>query len=83
MIELNEYGIQYRSCIAIKGQVVADFIAEFTHIEGQGAEEYPQWTIHIDGSFNRQAGGAGIVLHSPEGDEIECMVRLNFLITNN
>jgi len=25
----------------------------------------------------------GIILHSPEGDEIECMVRLNFLTTNN
>jgi len=32
---------------------------------------------------NRQAGGAGIVLLSPEGDKIECMVCLDFPITNN
>jgi len=36
-----------------------------------------------DGSSNRQAGGAGVVLHSPEEDKIECMVRLDFPITNN
>ena len=30
-----------------------------------------------------QASRAGVVLHYPEGDEIECMVRLEFLTTNN
>ena len=37
----------------------------------------------MDESSNRQAGEAGIVLLSPEGDAIECMVRLDFLATNN
>ena len=37
----------------------------------------------MDRSSNKQAGGAGIVLHSLEGDKIECMVRLDFPITNN
>ena len=35
------------------------------------------------GSSNKQAGGVGIVLCSPERDEIECMVRLDFPTTNN
>ncbi|XP_075649643.1 uncharacterized protein LOC142620100 [Castanea sativa] len=30
-----------------------------------------------------QAGGAGIVLHSSEGDKIKCMVRLDFPTANN
>jgi len=34
-------------------------------------------------SSNRQAGGAGIVLHSSEGDKIECIVRLDFSTINN
>ena len=42
-----------------------------------------QKRIHINGSSNKQAGGAGIVLHSPEGVEIECIVRLDFPTTNN
>ena len=37
----------------------------------------------MDESSNRQARGAGIVLLSPEGDTIECMVRLDFPTTNN
>ena len=80
---LSEFDIQYRSCIAMKGQVVVDFIMEFTNMEGQGAEEHPQWSIHTDGLSYKQADGAGIVIHSLEGDEIECMVCLDFLTTNN
>ena len=41
-IKLSEFNIQYRPRTAIKGQVIADFIAEFTHYEDKGAEESPQ-----------------------------------------
>ena len=37
VIELSEFDVQYRPHIAMKGQVVVDFIAEFTNMEGQGA----------------------------------------------
>ena len=69
--------------MVIKGQVIVDFIAEFTLAEDQGAEENPQWSIHMDGSSNRQASGAGVVLYSLEGDKVECMIRLDFPTTNN
>ena len=67
-IELGEFDIQYRPRTAIKGQVVADFIVEFTHDKDKGAEEYSQWNVHTDGSSNRQAEGAGVVLLSPKGN---------------
>ena len=41
-IELSKFDIQYRPRTTIKGQVVVDFIAEFTHDEDKGAEESPQ-----------------------------------------
>ena len=66
-IELSEFDIQYCPRIAIKGQVVSDFITEFTRDEDKGAEESPHWSIYTDGSSNRQVGGAGIVLLSPKG----------------
>ncbi|XP_030928411.1 uncharacterized protein LOC115954636 [Quercus lobata] len=68
---------------AIKGQAVADFIAEFTHGEGQLIEEKEQWNIYTDGSSNRRAGGAGVVIQTPQGDKIQCMIRLDFPTTNN
>ena len=80
---MSEFDIQYCPLTAIKGQVVADFIVEFNNGEDKGAEECPQWSIHTDESSNRQAGGVGVVLLSPEGDQIECMVRLDFPTTNN
>ena len=60
-----------------------DFIAEFTNDEDKGVEESPLWSIHMDGSSNRQVGGAGILLLSPKGDMVECIVRLDFPTTNN
>ena len=69
--------------MAIKGQVVADFIAEFTLGEGQVEEEKEQWNIYTDRSLNRQARGAGIVIQTPQRDKIQCMIRLYFPTTNN
>ena len=40
-VEPSEFNIQYYSRTAIKGQVVADFFAEFTLMEVQGVEEIP------------------------------------------
>ena len=80
---MSEFDIKYQPWTAIKGQIVADFIAEFTHDEDKGAEESPQWSIYTDGSSNRRAEGAGIILLSPEGDRVECMVHLDFPTTNN
>nr|XP_023901305.1 uncharacterized protein K02A2.6-like [Quercus suber] len=82
-IELSEFDIQYCPRTAIKGQVVVDFIAKFTNGEDNGADECPKWSIHIDGLSNKQARGLGVVLLSPEGDKIECMVHLDFPTTNN
>ena len=63
--------------------MVVDFIAEFTNIEGQGEKKPPHWSIHTDGLSNKHADGIGVVLCSPEGDEIKCMVQLDFATTNN
>ena len=39
-IELSEFNVQYRSRTAMNGQVVADFIAKFSNMEGQGIEKH-------------------------------------------
>ncbi|XP_050241069.1 uncharacterized protein LOC126689965 [Quercus robur] len=82
-IELSKFDIHYRSRTAIKGPVVANFIAEFTLGDGQGAEDTQQWNIYTDGSLNRRAGGASVVIQTLEGDKIECKIRLDFPTTNN
>ena len=70
---------KYRPRTAIKGQIVADFIAEYTQPEDKGVEGQKLWSIHTDGSLNQHSGGAGVVILTPEGDKIEYMIRLDFL----
>ena len=82
-IELSDFDIQYRPRTVIKGQVVADFIAKYTQLEGKGAEVLRQRSIHTNGSLNQHTGGADVVIQTPEGDKIECMIRLDFPTTNN
>ena len=47
-VELSEFDIQYHPRTAVKGQVMADFIAEFTLGNGHGAKEKKQWNIYTD-----------------------------------
>ena len=82
-IELSEFEIQYRPRTAIKGQAVAEFITNFTLGEGQVEEEKEQWSIYTNGSSNRRVGGAGVVIQTPQGDKIQCMIQLDFPTTNN
>ena len=62
---------------------MAEFIVKYTQLEGKGAEVLRKWSIHTDGSSNRHAGGAGVVIQTPEKDKIKCMIRLDFPTTNN
>ena len=82
-IELSEFDVRYRPQTAMKGQVVADFIVEYTQPGAEGAEGQKLWIIHTGGSSNQHSGGAGVVMLTPEGDKIECMIRLDFPTTNN
>ena len=61
-IELNEFDIQYRPRTMIKGQAMADFIAEFAQSEGKEVGAAAQRNIHTDESSNRQVEGARVVI---------------------
>ena len=41
------------------------------------------WHMHFDGSKMRLALGAGIVLSSPKGDRLRCMLQIHFAASNN
>ena len=56
-IELSEFDIRYKSKTAIKGQILADFIMEFTSVEpaenAQIMTDLPIWKLSIDGASKR------------------------------
>ncbi|XP_043699958.1 uncharacterized protein LOC122650622 [Telopea speciosissima] len=91
-IELSEYQIEYRPRTDMKGQALADFVAECTQSENELEEEIvpkekispePSWTMFVDGSSNAKVRGAGFILTSPEGFKILFALCLHFPASNN
>ena len=90
---LGAYDVKYMPRTAIKGQVLADFMAEF--IKGISEEEKAfgvmttsalvilPWEVYTDGATNRKGAGIRIVLITPEKLVMEKSLRLGFLATNN
>ena len=86
-IELSEFNIRYKPKTAIKGQVLADFVMEFTSAElaenAQTPIDLPIWRLSVDGAANAQGSGARLILTSPEGIDIEYALRFGFQASNN
>ena len=86
-IELSEFDIRYKPKTAIKGQVLADFVMEFAPVEfaepTQSRDDLPIWKLSVDGASNAQGSGAGLILTSPEGIDIEYALRFGFHASNN
>ena len=86
-IELSEFDIRYKPKTAIKGQVLDDFVMEF--ISTEPAKHVPKeidpsiWKLFVDGAANAQGNGAGLILTSPEGINIEYAFRFGFHTSNN
>ena len=84
---------------SIKGQVLADLVAEFTEPEieklpsGGNMDEklvgmisqycLPTWEVYVDGASNQKGSGVGLVLTSSEKVVTEKSLRLDFPATNN
>ena len=86
-IELSEFNIKYKPETAIKGQVLVDFVMEFTSAEPtkntQTPTDIPIWRLFVDGAINAQGRGVGLILTSLEGIEIEYALRFRFQASNN
>ena len=81
-MELSEYGIQYKSRLSKKGQVLADFLAEIPQPD-TCPDEKGWWTLYVDGASRQSGAGIGLQLTSPTGERIEQAVRLGFDTSNN
>ena len=86
-VKLSEFDIRYKQKTAIKGQILAYFIMEFTLAElaeaAQTTFDLPIWRLSVDGAVNAQGSGAGLILTSPEGIDIEYALRFGFRASNN
>ena len=96
---LRAFDIKYMPRTSIKGQVLADLVAEFAECpEEMDVENHNMgersvgvvsvqcpmpWELYVDGAANQRGSGVGLVLVSPEKITMEKSLRLSFLATNN
>ena len=96
---LGAFDIKYMPRTYIKGQVLADLVAEFTEPEiekllsGGNMDEklvgtisqycLPTWEVYVDGASNQKGSRIGLVLISPKKVIIEKFLKLDFSATNN
>ena len=81
-IELSEFDIRYKPRTAVKGQILADFIMEFTPAQStkvtQLAPDLLIWRLSVDGAANAQGSGVGLILTSPDGIDTEYTLKFGF-----
>ena len=83
-LELMGQGILYAPRTAVKSQVLANFIVEWTEIQMPPAvvdQEY--WTMYFNGSLMKKGTGMGLVFVLPLGVRMRYMVRIHFPSSNN
>ena len=84
---------------SVKGQVLADLVAEFVeasleseievpHMDGKSVgsitlQELLYWKVYVDGVANQRGSGVELLLVSPERLTIEKSLKLSFSTTNN
>ncbi|RVX09050.1 hypothetical protein CK203_013858 [Vitis vinifera] len=69
----------------MKGQVMADFVLEYSRRPSQHHESSKQewWTLRVDGASRSSGSGVGLLLQSPTGEHLEQAIRLGFSASNN
>jgi ribonuclease HI len=83
-VELMGETLAYAPRKAIKSQILADFVAEWTDTQLPPPQIQAEcWTLYFDGSVMKTGAGAGLLFVSPLGEHMRYAVRLHFPASNN
>nr|ABA99142.1 retrotransposon protein, putative, Ty3-gypsy subclass [Oryza sativa Japonica Group] len=82
--ELSPFDLHFVARTAVKSQVLADFVAEWTSVFASELEPVEKsWVMCSDGLWSHKGAGIAAVLISPNGVPIRYAARLQFNTTNN
>ncbi|KAL0367560.1 UNVERIFIED_CONTAM: hypothetical protein Sradi_3646100 [Sesamum radiatum] len=82
-VELSEYDISYLPRTTIKAQALADFVSKMAEMTIKDASPNQKWLLHVDGSSTAQCSGVGIVITTPQGEDLEFAIKFGFKASNN
>jgi hypothetical protein len=84
VLDLMGETLLYAPRKAIKSQVLADFLAEWTDTQLPPIQIKAElWTMYFDGSLMKAGAGAGLLFILPLGIHMRYMIRLHFAASNN
>jgi hypothetical protein len=82
-VELMGETLAYAPRKAIKSQILADFIAEWTDTQLPPPQIQAEcWTVYFDELVTKTGAGAGLLFISPLGEHMRYAVRLHFPSSN-
>ncbi|XP_070046877.1 uncharacterized protein [Nicotiana tomentosiformis] len=86
---MSEFDIEYKPRTAIKSQVFADFVVDFSSgllpfatKEAVMMSESEVWTLFTDGTSNVKRSGLGVVLITPSGETLKQTIKTVPLTSN-
>jgi hypothetical protein len=83
-VELMGETLAYAPRKAIKSQILADFVAEWTDTQLPPPQIQAEcWTLYFDGSVMKTGAGAGLLFVSPLEEHMRYAVCLHFPASNN
>jgi hypothetical protein len=84
MVELMVETLSYAPRKAMKSQMLADFLAEWTDTQLPPIQLQAElWTMYFDGSLMKTGAGAGLLFISPLGVHMRYVIWLHFPASNN
>jgi ribonuclease HI len=83
-VELGEFEIEFCPRQAIKSQILADFVSEWTEIQMPPPKEWPEhWKMYFDGALILEGAGAGVLLISPRGEKLKYVLQIHYKVSHN
>jgi hypothetical protein len=80
-MELSEHVVDFEKRSAMKWQVLADFIVDWTEPSGctKGTVVETSWQVNYDGACGVSGAGAAAILKSASGIRLRYVARLQFI----
>jgi hypothetical protein len=83
-VELGEFEIEFFPRQAIKSQILADFVSEWTEIQMPPPKEGPEhWIMYFDVTLNLEGADASVLLISPQGEQLKYVLQIHYKASNN
>jgi hypothetical protein len=83
-VELGALNIDFKPRTTIKSQALVDFMAKWRENQlPTPTERLKHWVMYFDGSFKLEGAGAGVLLISLKGEQLNYVLQIFWKVSSN